>query len=81
MTITFNRFQPVRINPRRTYLFYIRPGRGGGGATPPPLAVCPLIELELRGKHERVGRYETQWLLPKFKVSGQPIASQVRSMT
>ena len=46
---------------------------------PHPLAVWPLIELELRGKNERVGRYEKR-LIPKFKVSGQPVTSQVRSM-
>ena len=44
-----------------------------------PLAVWPLIELELRGKkNERVGRYKTQRLIPEFKVSGQPVTSQVR---
>ena len=44
-----------------------------------PLA---LIELELREKKtERVGRYETRRLVPKFKVSGQPVISELRSMT
>ena len=47
-----------------------------------PIAVWPLIELKLREKkNERVGRYETQRLIPKFKVSGQLVTSQVRSMT
>ena len=37
------------------FLHTPRPRGEGGGAT--PLAVWPLIELELRGKNERVGRY------------------------
>ena len=56
--------------------FYMRSGRGSVGRT--PLAASPLIELELREKHEHVGRYETQGLVPKLKVSGQPVASEVR---
>ena len=35
-------------------------GGGGGWYDPPPLAVSPLIELELRGKNERVARRETK---------------------
>ena len=54
--------------------------RGGGGVgTTPPLAVSPLIELELRGKNERVARRETKRLIYKLKVLGQPVTSEVRS--
>ena len=44
-----------------------------------PLAVSPLIELELRGKNERVARRETKRLIYKLKVLGQPVTSEVRS--
>ena len=37
------------------------------------------MELEPRGKNERVRRYETQRLVSDFKVSGQPVTSEVRS--
>ena len=60
-------------------VFYIRAGRGGGGGYDPPLAVSPLVELARRGKNERVRRYETQRLVPDFKVLGQPVTSEVRS--
>ena len=48
----------LSINPRRTYRFstYAQAEEGEGGLVRPP---C-LIELGLRGKNERVGRYETQ---------------------
>ena len=54
--------------------------RGGGWYDPPPLAVSPLIELELRGKNERVARRETKRLIYKLKVLGQPVTSEVRSI-
>ena len=41
-----------------------------GGWYDPPLAVSPLIELELRGKNERVARRETKRLIYKLKVLG-----------
>ena len=64
------------FNPHRTYRFSTyAPAEGGT-----PLAVWPLIELELRRNNERAGRYEMQRLILKFKVSGQPVTSQVRSM-
>ena len=47
--------------------------------TRPPLAVSPLIELELRGKNERVARRETKRLIYKLKVLGQLVTSEVRS--
>ena len=52
--------------------------RGGDASTPPRRA---RVKLELCGKNGRVGRYKTQRLIPKFKISGQPVTSQVRSMT
>ena len=33
----------------------------------PPLAVSPLVELELRGKDERVGRDEKNTKVPDFR--------------
>ena len=48
---------------------------------PPPLAVSPLIELELRGKNERVARDERKPMIPNFKVLGHWLTFQVRSMT
>ena len=41
----------VRFNPRRHRPFRILPRhRGGGGGWYDPLAVSPLIKIELRGK-------------------------------
>ena len=37
--------------------------------------------MKLRGKNERVGRYETQRLMPKFEVSRQLVTSEVSPMT
>ena len=34
----------------------------------PPPRVWPLIELELRGKNERVRLYERKPMVPNFKV-------------
>ena len=48
-----------------------------GGTT--PLAVSLLIELELRGKNERVARRETKRVIYKLKVLDQPVISEVRS--
>ena len=42
--------------------------QGGGEAGTTPLAVSPLIELELRGKNECVARRETKGLIYKLKV-------------
>ena len=53
--------------------------RGGGGVGTTPLAVSPLIELELRGKNERVARRETKRLICKLKVLGQSVTSEVGS--
>ena len=58
------------------FLHKPRPKGGGVGATR-SLAVWPLIKLELHEKNERVGRYEAQRLIPKFKVSGQLVTSHV----
>ena len=58
---------------------FLRTRRPRGGAGTTPLAVSPLVELARRGKNERVRRYETQRLVPDFKVLGQPVTSEVRS--
>ena len=47
-----------------------------------PPRVCPLIELELRDKNERVGLDERKPMVTNFnKVAGQPMTSEVRSNT
>ena len=46
-----------------------------------PRAVSPLNGLKLDRNKEHVGRYETQLLIPKLKVSGQPVTSEIRSST
>ena len=46
-----------------------------------PPRVWLLSELELRFKSQRVACHETKPLTPEFKVLGQPVASEVRSMT
>ena len=69
----------AKVNPRRHRPFRILPRHKGGLVRPPPLAVSPLIELELRGKNERVARRETKRLIYKLKVLGQPVTSEVRS--
>ena len=48
-----------------------------GGSS--PRAVSPLIELELRGKNERVARHQAKQLVYKLKVLGHPVTSEVRS--
>ena len=65
------------LNPRRHRPFRILPRHRGGSTT--PLAVSPLIELELRGKNEYVAHRETKRLIYKLKVLGQPGTSEVRS--
>ena len=63
------------------FLHTRRPGAGvwgGGREVRPHLAVSPLMELERRRKDERVCRYEMQRFAPDFKVSGQPVTSEVR---
>ena len=47
----------------------------------PPARDWPLIELELRGKDERVARDETKPMVSNFKVLGHRVTSEVRSMT
>ena len=53
----------------------------GGGALDPP-AVQTLIDLELRGKNERVARNERKPTASKFRmILGQLVTSEVRSNT
>ena len=44
-------------------------------------SVWLLSELELWLKNQRVACHETKPLTPKFKVLGQPVTSEVRSLT
>ena len=67
------------LNPRRHRPFRILPRHKGGGGGTTPLAVSPLIDLELRRKNEHVARRETKRLIYKLKVLGQPVTSEVRS--
>ena len=53
---------------------------GTGGWYDPP-RVWFLGELELRFKNQRVACHETKPLTPEFKVLGQTVTSEVRSMT
>ena len=54
------------------------PSTAQGGWYDPPYRFA-LIELELRGKNERVARRETKRLIYKLKVLGQTVTSEVRS--
>ena len=40
-----------------------------------------VIELGLRNKNQRVAYYETKPMIDKFKVLGQPMTSELGSMT
>ena len=52
----------------------------GAGVRPPP-RVWLLSELELRLKNQRVACHETKPVTPDFKVLGQLVTCEVRSMT
>ena len=63
----------ARVNPRRHRPFRILPRhKGGGWYDPPPLAVSPLIELQLRRKNERVARRETKRLIYNLTLARFP---------
>ena len=68
----------VPFNPRRHRPFRILPRHKGGGGYD-PLAVSPLIELELRGKKRACSSPRDEELIYKLKVLGQPVTSEVRS--
>ena len=70
----------MKINPRRHWLFRVLPRHRGGGVIRPP-RVWPLIELELRGKNDRVGLPERKPMVPNINVSGQLMTPEVRSNT
>ena len=55
----------------------MRQAEGGGYE---PLDFSPLIELEFH-KIRAHGRYDTQRLVPRFKVSGQSVTPEVMSVT
>ena len=58
----------------------LRHGTRGGGLMPPP-ADWPLIELELRGKDERMARNEMNPTAFSFLVLGHLVTPEVMSMT
>ena len=66
--------------PERAAFYSVERVGGGGGPSDPP-AVRPLRDFELRGKNERAALNERKPMVPKFKVSGQPMTSEVRSNT
>ena len=77
----FRVHNPSRVNPRRHWPFrHPRRNRVGGFGTTAP-SDWPLIELELRGKDQRVGGDETNPMVPNFRVLGHQVISEVRSMT
>ena len=45
--------------------------------TPPPLAVSLLVELELRGKDERVGRDEKNTKVPDLRKTKRHVTCDV----
>ena len=59
--------------------FQLRTFKGEGSVG--PLAVSPLIELELRGTNDRVARDERKTMIPNFKILSHQLTFQVRSMT
>ena len=63
------------VNPRRTERLL-----HAEGVMLPPRRFTPNWFKASR-KKELVGRYKTQRLIPKFKVSGQPVTLEVMSMT
>ena len=69
----------LQFNPRLCAAFYSVERIGGRGSVgPPPLAVRLLMDLEIRRKNERIVLNERKPKVPKFKVSGQPMTSEVR---
>ena len=66
------------LNPRRHSPFR-QPSRHKGWYDPPRIWL--LSELELRLKNQRIARHETKSLTSEFKVLGQPVTTEVRSMT
>ena len=68
---------PPRIGLTLAGTGYFASFLGTGGDTTPP-RVWPLIELELRGKNERVGLYERKPMVPNFNVSGQLMTSDIK---
>ena len=62
------------VNPRPCAAFY-------SVERPALTALGPLMELELRGKNERVVLNERKPMISNLKVSGQLMTSEVRSNT
>ena len=69
MTLFVASIRNNRLTLAGTIHFAILHGTGGGlVVTTPPPRVWPLIELELRGKNERVRLHERKPMIPNFKV-------------
>ena len=66
---------PVIATAARPCAAFYSVERVGGSVGPP--AVRPLMDLELRRKNERVARNERKPIVSNFKVSGQPMTSEV----
>ena len=71
----------VWVNPRRQGHFGHFPRHTWGGGWANLGAVSPLIELELRGKNERVAGHGAKQLVYKLKVLGQSVTDEFRSKT
>ena len=71
-----------RVAPR-ALLFAPQRGWPAGSVSGRVMGQMKLVRGGRAGADEvgAWGRYETQRLMLKFKVSGQPVTSQVRSMT
>ena len=67
------------FNPRHTERFFTPSPYEGVGTTPPRHFAAN--EARASPKNERVACNETQRLVPINKVKGQPVTSEVRSMT
>ena len=59
------------MNPRPCAAFY----SAEHGGPLDPVAIRPLMELELCGKNERVAPNERKPMVSYFKVPGQPMTS------
>ena len=72
----------LQFNPRPCAAFYSveRVGGGGGSVGPPSRSATDELRAS-RKKSERVALNERKPMVPKFKVSGQPMTSDVRLNT
>ena len=70
------------FNPRPCAAFYsVESVNGGFRRTPSPSRSAPDGLRALREKNDRVALNEGKPMVPNFKVSGQPMTSELRSNT